>query len=383
MRLLIAVDIFPPESGGPATYAVTLANELAKQNDDIVIISLNPKSDKNILDKKVKLYSVNSNFKPLRYWQYHSLLKKYGKDVDVIYAMGPVNAGWPALRAARKLGKKFVVKVVGDYAWEQGQVIGKVKDSIDDFQKKKYGGKIGLLQKIERQVVCAADMVIAPSVYLKKIVMGWGVSEDKVEVIYNAVEFRSVVSQLFHPKESWIVLVNRLVPWKGVNVLIEIMPEILKVFPEIKLKIIGDGPEFDRFNLLIKRLNLHHSVEMLGNLPHEKTLSYIKSADIFVLNSSYEGLSHVLLEALNAGTPVLVSNVGGNPELVKKENLFEPNNKMELIEKISTQLKNTKINSDTDSTISAWIGSEAFYKQFRLKEMISKTKDLLEKFSNK
>lgn len=338
MRLLIAADIFPPESGGPATYVVNLANTLAKQGNDVVIVSLNSKSDKNILDQKVRLYPVASGFKPLRYWQYYNLLKKYGKDTDVIYAMGPVNAGWPALKVAKKLGKKFVVKVVGDYAWEQGQVSGKVKDSIDDFQYKNCGGKIGWLQKIERRVVRTADMVIVPSKYLGKIVEGWGCDKGQIKVIYNEVDF-VIAEPIKHEGEKWLVSVGRLVPWKGMDTLIEVISDLVNRFPKStwKLKIVGDGPELDKLKKKVANRDLSDVVQLTGNLPKEKTLAYIASADVFVLNSAYEGFSHTLIEAHNQGVPVLASRVGGNPEVVGDPNLFEYNNQQEILEKVLQQ----------------------------------------------
>ncbi len=333
MKLLIAADIFPPESGGPATYAVTLANELAKLGDEVTIVSLNPDSDKSVLDERVKLSSVFSRSKLIRYAHYFWLLYKKAKNVEVIYAMGPVNAGWPAMIVARLRKKKFVVKVVGDYAWEQGQVSGVVKDDIDAFQKKTYSGKIGALQDKERQAVRMADVVITPSKYLKGIVRGWGASESCVHVIYNEVAFETP-EPLAHPGERWIVSVGRLVPWKGMETLIEIMPEILKRIPEAKLKIVGSGPEFNALKLKIKNLQLEKWVELGGNLSHNKTLEYIASADVFVLNSSYEGFSHVLIEACHQGVPVMASRIGGNTEISAGDSLFEYNNKQEIVDKI-------------------------------------------------
>lgn len=373
MRLLIAADIFPPESGGPATYAVTLANELVKQGVGVTIVSLNPNSDVSKVNCDV--FAVKSSFKPLRYWQYYKLLLKQGKNVDVIYAMGPVNAGYPAKCAAQKLKKKFVVKVVGDYAWEQGQVSGVVKDSIDDFQKKQCSGKIGRLQKVERKVVKSADRVIVPSKYLSEMVKGWGTLEEKISVIYNAVEFKSVMDKLSHPSERWIVSVGRLVPWKGMDTLIEAMPNVLVAVPNCRLKIVGDGPEMQNLKDKIKSLNLENTVELLGNLSHDKTLSHIQSADVFVLNSGYEGLSHVLLEALNSGAPVLASNVGGNPEVVRRqEDLFEFNNKQSVVKKILSSLASPVVNR-----MSEWVRDDRFYDNFMLSVMVSKTKEILEK----
>ncbi len=375
MKLLIAADIFPPESGGPATYAVTLANELVKQGIEVTIVSLNPNSDKTKVN--CPLFAVHSNFKPLRYWQYYQLLLTHGRDVDVIYAMGPVNAGWPALRAAKKLGKKFAVKVVGDYAWEQWQNrrrLNKEFVSVDAFQSLPINGKIALLRRVERLVAQGADRVIVPSEYLKNIVLFWGVKLSKLEVVYNAIEYIKV-NPISHPKERWIVSVARLTPWKGMDTLIETMSDLVKKFPDIKLKIVGTGSEMEKLNLKIQNLKLKNSVELLGELPRRKTLEYIASANLFVLNSGYEGLPHTLLEARLMNKPIFASDVGGNPEIVQNavySFLFKYNDQKMLGKKIEEFFE------ETSEVVMSVEQDIHFLEKFKFETMIQETKKLLE-----
>lgn len=333
MKLLLAADIFPPQSGGPATYVVTLANECMKNKIGTDIVSLNPDSDRSAVSCPV--YCVSSHHKFFRYFQYVLLLWKRAKIADAIYAMGPVNAGFPAFLAAKLRGKKFAVKVVGDYAWEQGQVSGAVKDSIEDFQKKKYSGKIGLLKKVEVKIAQRADAVIVPCVYVKNMVAGWGVDAKKIHVIYNEAAYTPAVP-IQHPGERWVVSVGRLMPWKGMDTLIEVVSDISKQSPESnwKLKIVGDGPEMERLIGKVADMDGEGIAELTGNLSKDTTVSYIASADVFILNSGYEGLAHVLVEAHNQGVPVLASNAGGNSEVVSIDDLFEYNNKAEIKEKI-------------------------------------------------
>ncbi len=361
MKLLLAADIFPPQSGGPATYVVTLANELSKQGDIVRIVSLNPKSDKSAATCSV--HHVTSSNKLFRYLQYFWLLFWEAKNVEVVYAMGPVNAGLPGLIVARLLGKKFVVKVVGDYAWEQFQNSSKSDIMVDEFQKLKIGGKIGILKLIEAFVVKNADLVITPSVYLKNIVLGWGAKEEKVSVVYNAVSKLDITPKSKPSNERWIVSAGRLVPWKGMMVLLKIINENF-LGTETKLKIIGDGPEYSNLSREVKKMHLENSVELVGSLSHADTLSYIRSADVFLLNSGYEGLSHVILEAKNFGVPVLASEVGGNPELVSSEFLFPYNNSEIIKQKIKTIIDNPKNISFNDE-------------KFSLEAMITNTKKLL------
>jgi glycosyltransferase involved in cell wall biosynthesis len=368
MKILLAADIFPPQTGGPATYVVTLANELTKRGDKVSIVSLNSNSDKSVV--RCLLFVVCWKGKTLRYLHYLWLLLKHAKNCDVIYAMGPVNSGLPALIAGRLRRKKVVVKVVGDYAWEQGVQRFGVKNDIESFQKEKnLPWQVKHLRNIERYVVCKSDMVIVPSKYLKRLITDWGCGWHHVQVVCNAVQLMKVEAIKKPDTERWIVSVARLVPWKGIKTLIEVIAELKIKIPQIKLKIIGSGPEQDKLNLQVTGDQLQDCVEFLGTLPKKEVYSYLKSADIFVLNSAYEGLSHVLIEAIQSQCPVLASNVGGNPELIQEgENggLFEYNNKEEIKEKIQWALVNAT---------PAWSKkvSEKFRKDFSLDKMIQET----------
>ena len=191
-----------------------------------------------------------------------------------------------------------------------------------------------------------ADKVIVPSQYLKKVVKGWGVQENKINVIYNAVEFKSIPPILKPTNERWLVSVGRLVPWKGMDTLIDIMPSLIRSEPALKLIIIGEGPEQEKLKIKSEKLKIEGQIKMLGRLGHEQTLAYIKAADVFVLNTGYEGLSHVLVETLYLGTPVVTTNVGGNPEVIKNGInglLTEYNNQTQLKEAILRLLNSQEL----------------------------------------
>ena len=91
----------------------------------------------------------------------------------------------------------------------------------------------------------------------------------------------------------------------------------MEQFPEAQLQIIGEGPE--RFNLesLIREKNLQKRVQLLGNLSRRDLFAALEHADLFVLNSTYEGLPHIVLEALSARVPVIATNCGGTGELIQ------------------------------------------------------------------
>src|SRR5581483_1681172 len=87
--------------------------------------------------------------------------------------------------------------------------------------------------------------------------------------------------------------------------------------PGTRLLIAGDGPMRAELEGLARSRGAAERVFFLGQIPHAQVQSLLGRADLFVLNSSYEGLPHVVLEAMAAGTPVIASNAGGTGEVVE------------------------------------------------------------------
>lgn len=362
MKLLIAAEIFPPDIGGPATYSQKLAEELSKhQGWQVKIICY---SDKIENDNVIRILRQKNPIK--HYLNYSLKLLKLAKDCDLIYAQGPISSGLPAIIVGFLRAKKVVVKVVGDYAWEQARNLGKTNLGIDEFQKQRPTGKIGWLKKIEGFVCGKATKVIVPSQYLKGIVMGWGVPEEKIEAIYNSFEFRKL--ELQKNKET-IISIGRLVPWKGFIVLIEAVSELIGENYNFNLTIIGEGPEGNKLREKIKSLNLDHKITIAA-LPHNLVLETLNIAAIFVLNSEYEGLSHTILEAMASEVPIIATNTGGNPELIKdQENgiLIEYNNKEQLKETILKLYNNPELRQKFIEN------SKEVLKKFTFENMINQT----------
>jgi len=128
--------------------------------------------------------------------------------------------------------------------------------------------------------------------------------------------------------------IGRLCYAKNYEFLITIFPKILKHIPNAILIIIGDGEE--KYNLLklTKKYNLENNIFFCGSINNAS--KYIKAFDIFTLPSRYEGLSITLIEALNAGLPILASKVGGNNELLdnSEAQLFELNHIHDYVNKL-------------------------------------------------
>jgi len=370
-KLVIAAEIFPPDIGGPATYSQTIAEELFRQGWKVKLICYSDKIENDPYSFPV-VRVLRSN--PLKhYFNYFWHLTRLAKDSDVIYAQGPVSSGLSAVIAGFFLSKKVIVKVVGDYAWEQARNSNQTEIGIDEFQKQDLTGKIGWLRKIEKWVCQKSAKVIVPSQYLRDVVKGWGVDEKKIEVIYNAFE-KINIERKKEVDNNLIVSVGRLVPWKGFDTLIELMPELLKENPNFRLKIFGSGHEEENLKSLIIKYNLKDKVS-IEHLNHNDLLKELSDAGIFVLNSGYEGLSHSILEAMGAGVPVIASRVGGNPELINDAEtglLFKYNDKEQLKEAILELYQDPSLRQKFEEN------PKTVLQRFTFEEMINKTIKVLE-----
>ena len=359
MKIVIASGIYPPDIGGPATYSRLIAGEFTKRNIEVSVICYSDKSGSGFEEsqapgfeqfKVVRISRKNNLF--FRYLFYSLNLFKLARKADLIYAQGPLGAGLPALFVAKILRKRFVVKIVGDYAWEQGVNQFGVKDLIGEFQIKKYDSKIERIRKIQKFVIKRADKVITPSDFLKGIVKAWGVKEERIKVVYNAGPDALEIAQI-KPKTGLegdiLISAGRLEPWKGMVALVEIMPELLDKNSKIRLLIAGDGPLTENLKSKIQNLNIQDKVILAGRIPHEELMSYFKASMIFVLNTGYEGLPHITLEAMACGLPVITTNVCGNPEVVKNNYngiLTEYNNKEQLKNAILEIWENEKLKEE-------------------------------------
>ena len=294
MRVLIATGLYPPEIGGPATYTRLFEKELPAHGCEVEVLP----------------FSAVRHFpKIIRHITYAWELMRLARSADVLLAQDTVSVGFPAAVVSKITGIPLVVRVPGDYAWEQGRQRFGVKENIDDFQYQKYGIAVELLRFLQKYTTRTAIKIIVPSKYLAGVISQWGSQSQKIEVVYNGVELSITPSMPEkRPIGALITSVGRLVPWKGFRALIDMVNRE----PDWFLAIIGDGPEKE-----VLENEAGKRVRLKGSLPREEMLGWCKVSDAFVLNSSYEGLSHTLLEVMSLGVPVVATNVGGNGEVIE------------------------------------------------------------------
>ena len=311
MRLLIATGPFPPEAGGPATYVKLLMDELPSRGVSVDVLPF----------RAVARFPYG-----IKHLLYFAKLLVRGRNADYIFAQDPVSVGLPALVAAKLLRKRFFLRVGGDYAWEQGVQRWQVTESLDVFvaSSRHYPFGVRLLAAIEKKVAREAEAVIVSGRYLQRVVSRWGIAPEKIHVVYNAFapatdvrESKEELKRSLRISGRSIMSIGRLVPWKGMQKVIESFAALRAEFPDAQLFIAGDGPQRARLEETSRRCGTTNAVHFLGTLPQEELFRYLKAADAFVLNTGYEaGLSYQILEAMHIGTPVVTTSAGDNGELI-------------------------------------------------------------------
>ena len=250
---------------------------------------------------------------------------RHGRRADLLFIN---DYGLPATAANLLLRKPVVMKIVGDFAWEYAVRHGLVPadEPFERFQATRYGPKVEAIRTMQATYVRAADRVIVPSSFVQWYVEGWGADPARVRVVQNAVDDptasltddRETIRAAFGvaPDERVVLVVARMTAWKGIDTVMAALgqlPDGLR--GRARLVVLGDGPDRPRLEGLAASLP-PGTVTLAGEVPHSMVARWMCAADALALCSGYEGLSHVLLEAMAAGLPVLVSDAGGNRALV-------------------------------------------------------------------
>lgn len=312
MNLLLVTGIFPPDAGGPATHVSCLAETLAARGHRLALVTL---SDE-IQIKEVTNYKLiripRKSFYPLRFLRTFLAIRKHLQQSDCVYA----NGLYVETALARCFSKKPVFfKIVGDKIWDRLDLKGKTADSFDEFQKKPVPLRYRLAFWFRKKIFQKSKSLVVPSRYFVPIVKKW--SEDKipVSVIHNGVTplpFKLVKRPRRIPNR--LLLIARLIPRKRVDIAIQAIRDLDR---PCQLQIIGSGPDEKRLRKMVEEGARHHEILWEGTLSLEETLEKMFEATCLLIPSSHENFPHVILEAMQCGLPVIASNIGGVPEIMR------------------------------------------------------------------
>ncbi|KAA3670682.1 phosphatidylinositol glycan, class A, partial [Paragonimus westermani] len=179
-----------------------------------------------------------------------------------------------------------------------------------------------LINKAVECVLTAVDHVICVSHTCKEnTVLRYRLDAQRVYVIPNAID-----SSMFTPDVTasdtnyvTVVVVSRLVYRKGIDLLVAIIPPLCAIFPQLRFLIGGDGPKLIDLEEVRERHQLHSRVKLLGALVPEQVRGVLVQGDIFLNTSLTEAFCIALIEAASCGFLIVITAVGGVPEVLPNE----------------------------------------------------------------
>ena len=206
-----------------------------------------------------------------------------------------------------------------------------------------------------------------------------GYKKDKIEVIYNGIKPHERTSckgdlrkELGIDEDAFVMTtLTRYHPLKGVDYLIKSISELKKITDrKFVLLIVGDGELMEESTNLINELNLGDCIRQLGFRSDASEI--LKISDLYINSSLSEALSFAILEAMDSALPVIATKVGGNVDIVSKENdcgiLVEYGNTIQMAEAM-----NTLINDNVLRQKYAINALKAIDTVFNLDELLKKT----------
>ncbi len=158
------------------------------------------------------------------------------------------------------------------------------------------------------------------------LIKDFNVDPDSVHLVPNGIDMScyTFTDEVLRRQKraQWSVdgspvigIIARLSDVKGIDVLIRAMPSVVASFPNARLMIVGQGPQENDLRTLVNQLGLEKNVSFRFTV--QSTADILPAFDVFVMPSLQEGLGLSVMEAMAAGIPVVASNVGGLPDLVK------------------------------------------------------------------
>ena len=258
---------------------------------------------------------------------------------DVLHAHSPALNGLAAIKA----GKKYNIPVVYECRafWEDA--------AVDHGTTSEGSLRYRVTKALESHVFKQAQAVTCICEGLRQDIIQRGIAENKITVIPNAVNIEKFTfgqeakpqlkQELELQNKTVLGFIGSFYAYEGIPLILDALPEILKQKPDIRLLLVGGGPQEEIIKDKVKQLQLESFVIFTGRVPHDQVQDYYNLVDIFVYPRLVMRLTELVtplkpLEAMAQGRLVIASDVGGHKELIKdQENgaLFRANDAGSLV----------------------------------------------------
>jgi len=241
---------------------------------------------------------------------------------QILHAHSPVLNAIPALRVGRRLALPVAYEVRA--FWEDA--------AVDHGTTREGSLRYRLTRGLETWALKRADQVFTICEGLRSDIVQRGISAEKVTVIPNAVDIESFVgggpvdeglkSKLGLGGATVIGFIGSFYAYEGLDLLIDALPEILRHRPDVRVLLVGGGPQEAALRQQVERLALESKVVIAGRVPHSEVQRYYDLVDVLAYPRHSMRLTDLVtplkpLEAMAQGRLLVASDVGGHRELIR------------------------------------------------------------------
>lgn len=302
-------------------------NRYINKDDEITVISriVNEERSKSnyseIKDSRIKIKNI--------YDIKLKGLKKEIRESEVVIIRLPCLIGNIAIKFAKKYNKKYLIEVVGcgwDAYWNHG-ILGKILAPISYFSMRK-------------NVKSASNVLYVSNNFLQNRYPTKGKTIACSDVIINEVEDNILKNRLskidkFNNKNIILGTIGAVnVKYKGQEYIIKAIKSLKENGYKVRYELVGSGNS-EYLKKIAKKYNVLEEVKFIGSLEHNQIFTWLDNIDIYVQPSKLEGLCRAVIEALSRACPCILSDAGGNVELIDNKYIFKKKNILDFIDKLN------------------------------------------------
>ncbi len=304
MKICIVSGIFEPEIGGPAAYASRLAHELQQLGNSVTVVTFSSAPDARDAARAYRIVRVSRGGKILNRIRFFFASFKYIKESDCVYMLDWFAAGLPAALAARMTGTSYIVRVGGEYLWEQRYLEGgKTPIALGEFYYAGFYKHYPILYRIIRFVLRGASHVVFNS----------DIQRQMYEIHYglhSTSTIRNPIPEVVHVgartgTKKEFVFWGRFIVMKNITSLVRAFAQAN--VPGYTLALIGDGPGKNTIKALISELGVADRVTIEPALPRGEAFDRVKDSRAFILPSWTDISPNQVYESLALHLPALVT----------------------------------------------------------------------------
>ena len=241
---------------------------------------------------------------------------------DLLHAHSPVLNAIPALRVSKQLGIPVVYEVRA--FWEDA--------AVDHGTTQEGSLRYRLTRRLETHALRNADHVFTICEGLRSDIVARGIPAAKVTVIPNAVDIEAFAvggepdlalkTRLGLDGNTVIGFIGSFYAYEGLDLLLQAVPPLLKLRPDVRVLLVGGGPQDEALKAQAKSLGIASQVMFTGRVPHQDVQRYYDLIDVLAYPRHSMRLTELVtplkpLEAMAQGRVLVASDVGGHKELIR------------------------------------------------------------------